>query len=264
MAILSSADYLAAQRQRAIITKTATRTAVAATPFSVFDVAGVPGAGALAGTNTASGIVPTDNDVGYPTLLSFDAGATGNVTRLAFSSNIACRLSLYDRLFVAGAYAYNANVTLSNQPSFASRLPNGNFRNTELWVEFVTASTGNSAITITYTNQDGVAGRTTSMTLPAQTVGRCTQLPFATGDIGIQRIESVTCGTATAGTFNVMILRSLLADGVRVRSNNDGDTFDMSKTGLLPIMDSAALYLMVTPDSTNTGLPSLTMEISSK
>lgn len=264
MAISSVNDLLAAPKQRAVLTKTVARAAVAATPFSLMDIAGSPGAGVLAGTNTASGVKPTDNDAGYPTLLPFPAGTTGAVSRLAFANSVACRLSLYDRLFLAGAYAFNADVTLANQPDFSDRL-NAPFKNTELWVEWVTASTGVPVVTITYTNELGVAGRTTGAVSlgSAQTVGRCTQLPLQAGDMGISKIERVQCATATAGTFNVMVLRSLLADGVRVRSVNDGDTFDFIRTGLVQLLnDSTALYLMCTPDGTSTGNPSMTVEIA--
>jgi CMP-N-acetylneuraminic acid synthetase len=89
-------------------------------------------------------------------------------------------------------------------------------------------------------------------------------MPLQAGDNGVQSVQNITSTVSTAGTFNVMILRSLLADGVRVRSTNDGDTFDMARTGLMPIYDNTALYMMVTPDSTNTGLPSVSMEIASK
>ncbi len=266
MPITSSADYLASNRQRTVVTKTVTRASVAATSFSTFDLAGSPGAGVLAAVNASSGIVPTQADVGYPTIIPFVTGATGNVTRLAFSSNIACRLSVYDRLFVAGAYPFNAAVALATQPSYSARVPNNSFRNTELWLEWVTASTGVPVVTVTYTNELGVTGRTTGPVSlgVAQTIGRCTQLPLQSGDNGVQRIESVTCATATAGTFNVMVLRSLLADGLRVALANGGDTYAMDKTGLVTCLDSAALYLLVTPDGTNTGLPSFTLEISSK
>jgi len=59
------------------------------------------------------------------------------------------------------------------------------------------------------------------------------------------------------------LLRSFLADGVRVRMPNDGATMDMLSTGMQQIYDSTALYLMVTPDGTNSGNPSLTAEIAS-
>ena len=44
-------------KQTIIFNKTASRTSVASIPFSVFDLAGNPGAGTLAVGNTANGIV---------------------------------------------------------------------------------------------------------------------------------------------------------------------------------------------------------------
>ena len=60
MAITTLDGFLAAPMQRITLLKTASRTSVAAIPFSVFDVAGNPGAGVLAGTSTTTGVVPTD------------------------------------------------------------------------------------------------------------------------------------------------------------------------------------------------------------
>jgi hypothetical protein len=65
----------AAQRVRQL--KTATRTSVAAIPFSVFDLAGDPGAGTLAGTSTAVGVVPTDATAGAPLINAFTGANKG-------------------------------------------------------------------------------------------------------------------------------------------------------------------------------------------
>jgi hypothetical protein len=261
MSISSLDDYILSNKQRAIMTRTSTRTTVAGQACSVFDLPGQPGAGVLAATNATSGVIPTCADVGYPTLLPFAPGASGYFARLAFSSTVACRLSIYDRLWVAGAFPFNAGVTLASQPA----ITRGTGRNVELWIEWVTASTGTPVITVTYTNELGVAGRTTgAFSLgAAQIIGRCTQMPLQAGDNGVTKVESVTCTGATAGTFNVSLMRSFLADGVRVRSANDGDTLDMLSTGMQAIFDTCALYLMVTADSTNSGIPSFTAEIAS-
>lgn len=63
---------------------------------------------------------------------------------------------------------------------------------------------GSQSIAVTYTNQDGVTGRTTgtiAATGVAPIVGRMLQLPLQAGDTGVQKIESVTSTVSTAGTF---------------------------------------------------------------
>lgn len=262
MAIQSLDQMIAAASQRPTICKTASRTSVAAIPFSVFDLAGNPGAGALAVGNTANGIVPTDALAGYPVIQAFGGGATGYLAGVQFGSSVACRFTLFDCLFSAGAFAFNAAVALTAQPSYAGRVLGGtDFTNTEIWIEAVTAFTGSQSIAVTYTNQDGVAGRTTGTiaTAVAPTVGRMLQLPLQAGDTGVQKIESVTSTVSTAGTFNVHVMRRLWSG--RVRIANDGDAHDFLKTGMPQIFADSALRLVVTSDTTATGIPELQLEI---
>lgn len=262
MTIISLNDYVAAPKQRLVMSKTATRTTVAANYFSVIDVAGDPGAGTLAGSSTAAGVVPTDALNGYPKINAFGASATGYITSVEFASNVACRLMLFDELFKAGAYAYNANIALSGQPSFSSRLPNTDYKGVEIWVEQVTAATGNQAVNVTYVNQDGVTGRTTGAVGvgTAPIVGRCWQLPLMAGDSGVQAITNVTGSTGTAGTFNVILLRRLWHG--RVRSVNDGDVHDMLRTGMPQIYDNSALRYFIATDSTVSGLADVALTIA--
>jgi hypothetical protein len=262
MAITTLDQYIAAASQRVGMLKTASRTAIAAAPFSVVDLAGNPGAGVLAGTNTANGVVPTDALAGYPVINAFGGAATGYLANVTFGNTVACRLSIYDCLFKAGAYAFNANVALTAQPSYAARVLGGtDFTNTEIWIEAVTAFTGNQTVTVTYTNQAGVTGRTTGAvaTGVAPTIGRMIMLPLQAGDTGVQKIESVVSTVSTVGTFNVLVLRRLWSG--RVRSANDGDTNDFLKTGMPVLFADSALYLVVQPDSTATGIPELQLEI---
>lgn len=237
--------------------KTATRTAVAGIWTTILDLAGNPGAGTLAGSSTASGVVPTDATAGMPPINPFGGGATGHIAGLDFGSNVACRIRLYDLLFKAGAYAFNANVTLASQPSFGARIPNSDYKGTQIWIEAVTAFTGNQTIQIGYTNQDGTSGRSTGAiaTGVAPIVGRMLQLPLQAGDSGVQRIDSVVSTVSSAGTFNVLVMRRLCS--ARVRVANDGDNHPPEKVGLPIIFADSALYPIIAPDSTSTGLPEL-------
>ena len=83
MAIASLDQYIASAKQKLSIIKTASMTAIAATRFSPFALAGNPGAGVLAGTSTSTGIVPTDATAGVPILDAFGGGATGYLTKVA-------------------------------------------------------------------------------------------------------------------------------------------------------------------------------------
>jgi hypothetical protein len=257
MAITTLDGYIASTKECVPVGKTATRTTVANGWFSVFDLAGQPGAGTLAGTSTAAGVVPTDVTAGYPALASFGGGASGYLGRLAYGSTVACRIGLFDRVFVAGAYAFNANTNLSAQPSYAARMPNSNYGGTQLWVEQVTAATGNQAVQVVYANQAGTGTRTTAATGigAAPTVGRCWQLPLQSGDSGVSRIDNVTGSVATVGTFNVMVLRPLWYGRIVVANYAAID--DLVKVGLPQLFEESALYMMICADSTSSGIADL-------
>jgi len=262
MAITSLDQLIAAASQRVQIVKTNVITSVAVMPTQVINAGGNPGSGTLAGSNTANGTVPTDANGGFPPINAFGGGNTGYITNMTFGATVSCRLHLFDCLFKAGAYAFNAATTLTSQPSYSSRVPGGtDFTGTDIWIEAVTAFTGNQSIAITYTNQDGTTGRTTGTiaTGVAPIANRMLLLPLQTGDTGVQKIESVTSTVSTVGTFNVLVLRRLWAG--RVLLANSGDTHDFMKTGMPQVFADSALMAVVQPDSTSTGGFELMFEI---
>ena len=262
MAITTLDGVIAAARQRVNYVKTASITSVAGIMFSTHHLAGNPGAGTLAGGNTANGVVPTDATAGFPLINAFGGSNSGYLTGLQFSSSVACNLVLYDRLFVAAAYSFNSNVTLATQPSYSSRVPGGtDFSGLELWVETVTAFTGNLSVAVTYTNESGVTGHTTGTVATgiAPTVGRIIQLPLAAGDTGIQKIESVVASVSTVGTFNLVIARRLAT--MRIPLANYSDQWGFDRTGMPQVWANSALAVAVQADSTATGLPFVCAEI---
>lgn len=263
MAITTLDGLIAAARQQLPYLKTGTKTTVATIPFTIFDNTGVP-QGTLAVGNTTTGIVPTDAIAGYPAITPFAGGAKGYLAGVEFGSSVACRLSIFDTLFSAGAFAFNASVALSSQPDYSSRLPGGiAANNTEIWLEAVTAFTGNQSIAITYTNQDGVTGRTTGTVAlgNAPILGRMTMIPLAAGDTGVLKIESITSTVSTAGTFNVHVLRRLWQGRVRVA--NDGDAHDFAKTGMPEVFDTSALRVVVQTDASSSGVIEIQMTVAS-
>lgn len=272
MSITTLDGYVAAAKQYLSFAKTASRTSVAASWFTVFDLAGNPGAGTLAGTSTAAGVVPTASTAGCPVINAFGGSATGYLAQVDFGNSVASRMKIFDMLFKAGAYAFTAGTTtLAAQPSYSARVPSGtDFGDTQIWIEVTTAFVTGTAwqVQVTYTNQAGTAGRT-GIILPATgvaglTLGRMYQLGLQAGDTGVQKIESVIVtngGTAmTAGNFNVLVLKPLWTG--RVKIANDGDVHGLDKTALPVVYSTSALLLAVNADSTATGIPEIEFVIA--
>lgn len=262
MAITNLDGYISSAKQKVPWVKTAPRTTVANGWFSLFDTAGQPGAGTLAGTSTTAGVVPTDATAGCPPITDFGAGNLGYLTRVEFANTVACRVALFDLLWKGGAYAFNANVALASQPSYLGRDPSGIGQDLELWVETVTAFTGNLSISVGYTNSAGVASRSTGTiaTGIAPTVGRMIQLQLQAGDAGIRSVDQVTATVATAGTFNVLVLRPLWT--ARVPLANFGDVHDLIRAGMPRVYQDSALFVAVNADSTSSGIPECSFQVS--
>jgi len=269
MAISTLDDYIGSAKQIIPISKTTARTTVANGWFSLFDIAGNPGSGTLAGSSTSAGVVPTDATAGCP-IISFSTG-TGYLATVDFGNTVASRLMIADILWKGGAYAYNSGTTsLSAQPSYSSRVPGGtDYTGTQIWIEVSTAFTSATTwhVECTYTDQSGNPGATTatmsSTTAANLTLGRMYQLALASGDTGVQKIESVivTTGAAASGAFNVLVLRPLWSG--RVPAINSGDCHGLDRTGMPVVYTDSALALYVNADSTSSGLPDVTVEIAS-
>jgi hypothetical protein len=254
--------FIAAAKQFISQFKSASRTAVAASWTSVIDLAGNPGAGVLAGTSTTTGVVPTDATPGFPIINAFGGGAVGYLAQMDFGSSVACRIKLFDLLWKGGAYAFNAAISGQVPASFSSRVPGGvDFTNTQLWYEQVTAGTGIQNVNVNYNNQTAVAKTTGVVAAPAAMIlGRCFQLPLASGDTGLQGVTGVTGSVATVGTFNLLVARPIWSG--RVRINNDGDVHGWDKLGGPIIYADSALMMLIAPDSTATGVPELEFVIA--
>ena len=264
MAITTLDLFIASAKQWVGFSRIQGRSAVASTWFSVFDLQGIAGSGVLAGANTANGVVPVAGGAGFPTINAFGASAKGYLAVVDFNLNNACRVALKDLLFKAGAYSFNSIVTLATQPSYSTRVPGGtDFTDCQIWLECVTAFTGTPSVAITYTNQAGVAGRTTGTISwgSAPIVGQMKQWPLQAGDTGVQKIESVTATVATVGTFNVLVTRHLWS-GRANASVGGGDVHGLDKTGLREMFATSALFMQISPDSVATAVTELELTIA--
>lgn len=197
MAIASAADLRAALRTSILFDVSGTGASDAAGTYENY-LGGAVG-------NTANGIVPTDaNSVAIP-----DFGGSGYLTAIEAQSTNTGWVTLFDRVFACGGYAFNSGTTtLASQPSYSGRLQAG-YEGLQLWG--FNSSVFNAAVsaTITYTDQSANAGRSTTVSWTQGSVA-IFPVPLASGDSGVSKIESVTITTtATSGAVNFVVMRPL-------------------------------------------------------
>jgi hypothetical protein len=168
---------------------------------------------------------------------------------------------LVDLLLKLGTFAYNANSTGLTTSGISTRVPEGtDYTGCQIWLEQVTAMTGNQTIAIGYKDGDNNSVSTGSVaTGVAPIVGRCFNMPLANGK-GVKSIESVVSTVSSAGTFNVLIVRPLLR--MRIPFAGYSEQRDLYGTGMPIVFPDSALAVYVIPDSTASGLPEWEIEIA--
>lgn len=269
MTISSIADYRAAALQQTLYSKSAVSWG-GQYWYGNLRIGGSPGDAGAPANNTA-GTVPTGGATGFPTIA--DTGGDMYVTAVEaslLSSNslfIGYRYILADLLWYAGAYAPSANVSLSSQPSFIARIPNGDYKGTQLWsIGSGGSPTGGTTLTVTYTNHAGATGKSTPATninAAASNVGlQAQQFALADGDLGIQKVESVVGNGVGSYSANLVVVRPLVYG--RVQWGKPPRRVWLDGTGMPLVYPTSALMTFVWCEGSNNGsvLTTVPMELS--
>jgi len=137
--------------------------------------------------------------------------AVGSNNSLLVRAVIKTQLAVFNSSTSAGHFSTGTVLSL---PYFA----------TQIWADVSsgTFSVNPDILTITYTNQAGVAGKTTTVTIPKNaTVGSDIAVPLATGDYGVLAITGVTHtvteqGQTTLNGTSELVYMSCPSGGVPV------------------------------------------------
>lgn len=231
MTILNSDELAAAFKWKFPMSKTATRTTVAISPFSVFDLAGQPGAGTLAITNTANGLSQTKAIAGYPTFPDATAGKGMYLAVSDGQSSVACGREVYDFIYSQGANAFNASQAITAQPNIDDRLRlapahavSTPFRAGDL------ATSGTSPIKLYLCTVGGITGAASAPNTTAASIADGTVTWRYIGNglsyAGLELfVEQVTAGT---GIQSVNVTYSSMADdGVTLTAGKSTGTVAM-------------------------------------
>ena len=259
MTIASVVDYFVAPKQQVRYFKNTSPNS--ALYYSSWTAGGnnVPSAGVAptAANSQPTGIVPTVNTTGAAVITPFSGN--GYITQATAQCTIPGRYWVIDRLFHIGATA-NQTVVLSNQPSYASRIPNDDFTGLQIWYES-TGGGGTPTMTVTYTDQSGNTGHSTgAFAVNSGSIGVASQLPLQVGDSGLQKIESTSCTGGTSG-YVITVVRPLFH--FYIGNANQEHIFPFPTTGLPQIyQDSCIHYYAHGTTLSGIGID-LTMEIAS-
>lgn len=268
MSIQSPDDYLAAQRQIIPFIKLLSGTAANSNYQMGFPFIGIPPAGSLSASDAVNGIVPVAGTDGFPKIAAFPSGGVGYLSRARISGwNNSGKVFLYDHLYRIGAFTATAATTVNpTAPDYSGRLPNGDATRTLLLLECSATMHPGGQVTVTYTNEAGVTGRTTTYnftTSPYLGGYSIVEVPLQAGDKGVKSIQSISYSGLTAGDgFNVSVVRPLLdffTDNISFT-----DTFDLFRTGMPQVFQTSALSLFYNGDGTNITIPVGLIEIASK
>jgi hypothetical protein len=151
-------------------------------------------------------------------LVDVSAGTTNRLLYTSFTASNISNLILVDRIGHMGGMSGTVATAQSTGASMTTPIASGRCASTGsdvLWcLEWYTA-TGATPVTatISYTNQSGASGKTTTLSLPA-TVPAYRVYPvtvLAAGDTSILTIDSITLSgtTGTAGSFGVTAYKIL-------------------------------------------------------
>lgn len=253
MAITTLDGVLAGMRPPVTFTKAATPTLVAGRPHSLFYLAGMPGA-AVAPTPGLAGAALTS----YAGQLPFSNPPSGNsyLARLQAQATIAGTLILADRLWHnSGLSLTSTTAQTINSVAWPARDANGSSNGEQVLIGLeVTTATGSGTPTFTmsYTNQDGVAGKTGTGILTGvatSAIGAFYPMGLAAGDTGVRSVQSFTLSaTWTSGAASLVAYRELAR--LELTAANVPAAIDAVTSGFPRLFDNTVPFLIFVPSTT--------------
>lgn len=229
----------------------AAATSIAGRPFTMWTHDGwTPG-----GVTPTTVVAPSLSTQGAIPFTAPGGGRDKHLVQAGVSVSTACSLLLYDRLLHIGGLS--GTVVSPTTQAVAGTLTRntggvGNRVFIEIWTQIGTTGT---TLTMSYTNQAGTDGRTSTVNIGAtgyREIYRMIPIPLQAGDTGVRSVENVvlTATTGTAGNFGIVIAKPLAYFS---SPNPGGSGWRDYTTGLpsIPVIDPAAcLAIMGTTAST--------------
>jgi hypothetical protein len=168
------------------------------------------------------------------------------ITKIGAIASQPVTLMIYDRLVSVGGLEFDVGYTF-NTPALP-RYTDG--AGVQAWVEAISGTNNVSTRIASYTNQDGVAGRSGSSLQAIQLVTAYSTLmfgplPLQAGDTGIRSTQQIQGTTAaTTATYSLTLLKPLLMIPISQNLWFERD-FVLESTLLPEIYDGASLCMAI-------------------
>lgn len=258
---------LANGASRMVVDKASLANAAAGQFFSLWQSAGVPGAGAPPG----AAAIPTNATTGAVGFAQQSGNRADDGTPLtsylgwlrAISGNANQTVEVHDRVAhmgglsgtVASPTAQNANIDVLTLALSAERRGDANYSDITWWLEIFSplGSTGvNATVNVTY--DDASTGNLAAIALGATPrAGRLYPLVSAVPGRFIRGVNTVTLSatTGTAGNFGITATRQ--RTGIDIDIANKGVAYDWALLGLPEIVNGSCLFFVAPCSTTSTG-----------
>lgn len=208
----------------------------------------VPTSGAIP-TRTTQGALPFTAPGGSREKWLIGAGITANQGGVFL---------LYDRLFHIGGLSGTStdDQSVQGDPASPALTRNTGGAGNIVWYEiYDLLGLGLRTLTMTYTNQAGTAGRTSTINIGGgnfREATRAQRIPFAGGDTGVRAVEKVALNTdtGTVGDFGITIANPLAFIPLGAAGVLGWRDYTTGLPGIPAIDPNACLALMFIPSTT--------------
>lgn len=222
-------------------------------PNSYWRYDGTHGAGAI----PTAGEIPTRTTAGALPLAAVGSGRERWLIQAWASAHLTGWALLYDRLYHIGGLSGTSTDSQTVQgttPSPALTRNTGGAGNMAFYEIYTAVGATGVTLTMTYVNQDGTNGRTSTASFGTSTnnaVGYARVIPLASGDSGIRSVTSVqlSATTGTAGNWGITIARPIAYIPIPNTGAAGYRDFTVGLPGLPKIDDDACLAWLMTSAS---------------
>lgn len=258
MAITTLDGALAGMQWPRYFAKNVTGTMVAGRPWSLWALAGNPGAGSF--DNTLAGVALSSTSAQVNGQIPFTNPVSGNtyLARLQAGATIAGTLLLCDRLWHNGGFTITSNTAQTvNSATWPSRDADGATDGNGVLLGLEISSGAGAAaptITVSYTNQAGTGSRTATNSFPtanSPAAGSFFPIGLQAGDTGVRSVQSLTLSVSWAsGTMNLVAYRVLAA--LELTGAFVPNAIDALTSGFPRLYDGSVPFFIFIPSTTTT------------